>query len=173
MNVGRGLLRAWILVTVLWCVGVGALAYASVHADVSHWKWQYLHQMRDREHVGEPWNVDWKRPYYEIFRSPSVEKLAVSFDELGSEYVASWNQHVTEGTMTTDRFPDGSMLYLDTYLTKVDQQYLARAFWDQRWWRYVEIGKMWTAVLAGPPIALFILVWALLWVGRGFKAARP
>jgi hypothetical protein len=112
-------------------------------------------------------------PYYENMRSPSAEKLAVSFNELGYEYVEQWNKHVAEGTMTTISFPDGSLLYLDTQLTQADQEYLARAFWDKRWGRYAEIGKMWAAVLVGPPIALFILGWALLWVGRGFKTARP
>ena len=168
MNVGRGLFRAWILVTVLWCIGVGALAYTIVHAEISHWKWQYVHQMRKEISITQAEKVDWTRPYYENFRSPSVEKLAVSFDELGYEYVASWNNHVTEGTMTTISFPDGSLLYLNTDLTEADQQYLAQAFWGQRWWRYAKIGKMWAAVLAGPPIALFILGWGLLWVGRGF-----
>ena len=170
MNVGRGLFRAWIFVTVLWCIGVGALAYTIVPGQLSHGKWQYVHQMRKDV---EPWKEDWTRPYYENMRSPSVEKLAVSFDELGYEYVERWKKYVADGTMTAISFPDGSLLYLDTHLTQPDQEYLARAFWDQRWWRYAEIGKTWAAVLVGPPIALFIIGWALLWVGRGFKTARP
>jgi hypothetical protein len=168
MNVGRGLFRAWILVTVLWCIVIAALAYNIVHEKISHWKWQYVGQMRM-----EPWKADWTRPYYENHRSPSVEKLAVNFHELGYEYVDSWNKQLNEGTLTINRFSDGSLLYLDAALTKADREYLRQAFWDQRWRRYAEIGKMWAAVLAGPPIALFILGWGLLWVGRGFKAARP
>jgi hypothetical protein len=168
MNVGRGLFRAWILVTVLWCIVIAALAYNVVHEKISHWKWQYVGQMRM-----EPWKADWTRPYYENHRSPSVEKLAVDFDELGYEFVDSWNKRLNEGTLTIKRFSDGSLLYLDTDLTEADQEYLRRAFWDQRWRRYAEIGKMWAAILTGPPVALFILGWGLLWVGRGFKAARP
>jgi len=169
MNVGRGLFRAWVLVTVLWCIGVGALAYATVPDQLSHWKWQYLHQVREKIEISK---LDSTRPYYENMRSPSVEKLAVTFEELGYKYVAQWDKRVSEGTMTTVSFPDGSLLYVDTELTEADQLYLARAFWDQRWWRYAEVGKTWAAVLAGPPIALLILGWALLWVGRGFKTAR-
>jgi hypothetical protein len=146
MNVSRGLFRAWILVTVLWCIVIAALAYNIVHDKVSHWKWQYVHQMRKDI---EPWKVDWTRPYYENMRSPSVEKRAVNFSELGYEYVAAWSKHVTEGTMTTNSFPDGSLLYLNTDLTEADQQYLAQAFWHQRWWRYAEIGKKWAAILTG------------------------
>jgi hypothetical protein len=171
MNVGRGLFRAWILVTVLWCFGVGALAYTIVPDQLSHGKWQYVYEMRDRKDVPD-WAIDWKRPLYEIMRSPSIEKLKVGFSELGYEYVQQWDKHVAEGRMMAS-FPDGSLLYLDKQLTQADQECLARAFWDQRWRRYAEIGKTWAAVLVGPPIALFIIGWALLWVGRGFKAARP
>jgi hypothetical protein len=121
----------------------------------------------------EPWKADWTRPYYENHRSPSAEKLAVTFSELGREYVDAWNKNLNEGKLTIVRFDDHSLLYLDTDLTQADQEYLARAFWNQRWGRYAEICKMWAAVLVGPPIALFILGWALLWVGRGFKTARP
>ena len=168
MNVGRGLFRAWILVTILWCIVTAVLAYNFVHEKISHYKWQYVGQMRM-----EPWKADWTRPYYENHRSPSVEKLAVNFDELGYEFVDSWNKRLNEGTLTIKRFPDGSLLYLDTDLTEADQEYLGRAFWDQRWRRYAEIGKMWAAILTVPPVALFILGSGLLWVGRGFKAARP
>jgi len=170
MNVGRGLFRAWIFVTVLWCLGVGALGYYVVRDQISHWKWQYVTEMRDDI---APWKADWTRPYYEIHRSPSAEKLAVTFSELGREYVDEWNKHLNEGALTIVRFDDRSLLYLNALLTETDQNYLARAFWDQRWSRYAEIGKTWAAVLMGPPIALFIIGWALLWVGKGFKTARP
>jgi hypothetical protein len=160
--------RAWVFVTVLWCIGVGALAYYSVRDQISHWKWQYDAWMRM-----EPWKADWTRPYYENHRSPSAEKLAVTFSELDRKYIDEWNKSLNEGAKTIVSFNDGSILYLDAPLTEADQQYLAQAFWGQRWWRYAEIGKRWAAVLAGPPIALFIIGWGLLWVSRGFKTARP
>jgi hypothetical protein len=40
MNVGRGLFRAWVVVTVLWCLGVGAMGYYVIRDQISHWKWQ-------------------------------------------------------------------------------------------------------------------------------------
>jgi hypothetical protein len=67
------------------------------------------------------------------------------------------------------KMPDNSSLYLDTYLTEQDQQFLAKAFWDQRWWRYVSFAKVWVPIFVVPPIVLFILDWAILWVCRGFK----
>jgi hypothetical protein len=42
MNVGRGLFQAWLVVTILWVVGIGALAYSIVPANISEWKWQYV-----------------------------------------------------------------------------------------------------------------------------------
>jgi len=69
------------------------------------------------------------------------------------------------------KMPDHSSLYLDTQLTKEDQEYLAKAFWDQRWRRYASFAKIWVPILVVPPIALFILGWAILWVCRGFKTA--
>jgi len=80
--------------------------------------------------------ADWTRPYYENMRSPSIEKLAVSFSQLGYEYVEPWDKLVKDGRMNIVSFPDRSALYLDTLLTKEDQEYLSGAFWDQRWRRY-------------------------------------
>jgi hypothetical protein len=67
--------------------------------------------------------------------------------------------------------PDRSSLYLDARLTKEDQDYLVAAFWDQRWSRYASFAKIWVPILIVPPIVLFILGWAILWVCRGFKTA--
>ena len=47
------------------------------------------------------------------------------------------------GKLTVIRMPDDSLLYFSTELTEPDQQYVAKAFWDQRWWRYVSFIKLW------------------------------
>jgi hypothetical protein len=104
-------------------------------------------------------------------RSPSAEKLSVNFTEVGYEYVDRWNQSVKDGTMVIIRQPDRSSLYLDTYLNKADQNYIARAFWNQRWSRYASFAKLWLPILAIPPVVLFLLGWSILRVCRGFKAA--
>jgi hypothetical protein len=95
----------------------------------------------------------------------------VTFHELGYQYVRDWDQSVKDGKLAVIEMPDHSLLYLDTYLTEQDQEYLAKAFWDQRWWRYVSFAKVWAPVLLVPPIVVFILGWAILWVCRGFKTA--
>jgi hypothetical protein len=160
MNVSRGLLRAWIVISVLWIGSLGAMAYWTVPDSL--WKrWQYVHEVRQDIDLDK---VDWTRPYYDTMLSPSAEKLTVSFAKL--DY-GQWDKYVS--TMTIISFPDSSELYLDASLTEADKQYIARAFWVQRWWRYLDVGKPWLARLLGPPIALLALGWALLWVGRGFR----
>jgi hypothetical protein len=164
MNVGRGLLRGWILLTVLWLIGAGTLAYFIIPEDVALGKWVYIHQ--PKVPLGE---IDPSRPIDEIVRSPSAEKLAVTFDEVGDQY--DLDEAVKLGKLSVIKMPDDSSLYLNTYVTEEDQQYLAKAFWDQRWWRYASFAKVWVPILVVPPMVLFILGWAILWACRGFKAA--
>jgi hypothetical protein len=147
---------------------MGTMVYFDIGNAVSHWKWQYEHQSRTNS---PPWEIDWARPYYETHRSPSAEKLAVTFNEVEYQYVRDWDQSVKDGKLTVVEMPDNSSLYLDTYLTEQDQEYLAKAFWDQRWWRYVRFATSWVPIFVVPPIVLFILGWAILWVCRGFKTA--
>jgi len=168
MNVGRGLFRGWIFLTVLWLIGASTLAYFIISGEVSNWKWQYIHELRTNTPLQE---IDWSRPYYEIMRSPSAEKLSVTFNEVEYQYVEEWDQFVKDRKLTPVEMPDHSLLYFSTELTEQDQLYLAKAFWDQRWWRYVSFIKFWGPMLVMPPIVLFILGWAILWVCRGFKTA--
>ena len=120
--------------TVLWLIGAGTLAYFITRGEVSHWKWQYVHEARTNTLPGE---VDWSRPYYEMMRSPSAENLAVTFMKLEYQYTQEWDQFVKDGKLKIVKMPDDSLLYFSTDLTEQDQLYLAKAFWDQRWWRYV------------------------------------
>jgi len=159
MNVGRGLFRGWIFLTVLWLIGAGTLAYFIIGDEVSRWKWSYVQQIRTNTLLQE---IDWSRPYYEIMRSPSAENLAVTFRELQYQYTQEWNQSVKDGKLKIVKMPDDSSLYLSTLLTEQDQQYVAKAFWDQRWWRYFSFIKFWGPMLVVPPIVLFVLGWAIL-----------
>jgi hypothetical protein len=164
MNVGRGLFRAWILLTVLWVIGAGTLAYFIIPEEVSGGKWVYIPQLKVPLE-----QIDPSRPIDEIERSPSAEKLAVTFQEVGDQY--DLDEAVKLGHLRLVEMPDNSSLYLNTYVTEEDQQYLTKAFWDQRWWRYASLAKVWAPILVVPPIILFILGWVILWVCRGFKAA--
>jgi len=164
MNVGRGLLRGWIFLTVLWLIGAGTLAYFIIGEEISRWKWEYIHQSRTN-------NPDWQLPYYEIMLSPSAAKLPVAFTKVDYRYVERWDEQLKKGEAVRVKMPDDSSLYLITALTKTDQEYLSGVFWDQRWSRYASFAKVWIPILVAPPIVLFILGWAVLWVCRGFKTA--
>jgi hypothetical protein len=74
--------------------------------------------------------------------------------------VQQWDKLVKEGKMISIEVPDHSSLYLSTAVNKEDQEYLARAFWDQRWGRYLDVVKYtgyWAYILVGPPLVLSVI----------------
>ena len=115
--------------------------------------------------------TDWSRPYYENLQSPSEEKLTPEFHQVEYQHVASWKNMVRDGKMIAVEEPDGSHLYLPSDMSERDQTYVSAQFWNRRWSRWIEASQYWALGIFGPPIALFVLGWALLWVGRGFKKA--
>ncbi|KRR21404.1 hypothetical protein CQ14_07080 [Bradyrhizobium lablabi] len=166
MNVRRGLWRAWIFVTVLWLIGTAGLAYLVMPDQIAR-KYQYVYNMR--KDVGDPNKVDWSKDFYALMRSPSKEQLSATFDLLEYQYVTSWNEDVQKGTMIAADFPDRSRLYLSAQLTKEDQNYVSKAFWDQRWERYAKEAVPFVAGAILPPLVLLLLGSSLVWVGRGFR----
>ncbi len=165
MNVRRGLWRTWIFVTVLWVVGTVALACLILPDNVAR-KYQYVHNMR--KDVGDPNKVDWSKDFYALMQSPSKGNLPSTFDILTYQYVASWDEDVKKGTMISADFPDKSRLYMSAQMTKEDQNYVAKAFWDQRWERWRIEAWPWAVGAIVPPIILLMLGSFMLWVGRGF-----
>jgi len=168
MNVGRGLFRGWILLTVLWLTGTGIIAYNSIPREISFWRWGYINEVRDDI---DPEKVDVSRPYYENMRSPSDDRIAVTFYELEYQLPSEWDKAVKAGKVALKKMPDRSSLYLDPRLTEADQEYLADSFWSQRWWRYSSLAWSWVPYFVLPPVILLIFGWAILWVCRGFKTA--
>ena len=167
LNVGRGLFRAWIFLTVVWLIAAGTGGYFIIGNEVDQWKWQYV----DQVHPGANMIDVFTRPYYENMYSPSAEKLAVTFVELYYESIPRWNEQVKEGSVERRVMPDHSALYLDKELTRADREYLVNAFWAQRRWRYVRsFAKIWVPIVV-MPVVLFIFGWAFLWIGRGFRTA--
>jgi hypothetical protein len=165
MNVKRGLWRAWIFVTVLWVLGTGTLAYfLMVDAVAKNYQWLVLL----RKDVKEPWKHFEDLPIYEIAHWPSKEGLSVAFNPLDYEYASQWNKDVDAGKTILVDFPDHSKLYLNAQLTKEDQTYLSRAFWDQRWERWATIGLPFAGLVVLPPIVVLMLGSFMLWVARGF-----
>jgi hypothetical protein len=165
MNIRRGLWRAWIFVTVLWIIGASALAFVVLPDNVAR-KYQYIYNMR--EDVGDPNSVDWTKDFYALMQSPSRNMLPAAFDILAYQNVASSDGDVKKGTMIAVDFPDRSRLYMSAQMTKDDQNYVSKAFWDQRWKRYGTEALPFIGGALIPPLVLLILGSFLMWVGRGF-----
>ncbi len=164
----RGLFRAWVFISILWIIAVGAMAYLTIPDEVRLGRWQYLQRLKEGRTISE---IDWNR-YYESFRSPSEEKADVQFDPVEYYYQESLDKDVEEGHMKRIKVGNESIVYLRPQLTNEDFEYVIDAFWHQRWWRYFKASQYWALGILVPPIGLFVLGWALLWVGRGFKTAK-
>jgi hypothetical protein len=165
MNVRRGLWRAWIFVSVLWIIGTAALAFLILPENMAK-RYQYVYTMRTD--VGDPNKVDWSKDFYALMQSPSRNMLTASFDILGYQYVSAWDEDVKKGTMIVAEFPDNSKLYLSSQMTKEDQDYVAKQFWNQRWRRYGSDALPFIAGAIVPPVLLLLLGSFVLWVVRGF-----
>jgi len=168
MNVGRGLFRAWVFLSILWIAGLGFIAYSEISQKITAPIWGYVYPLRE--------DVDFDKmtstALYESMRSPSAEKLKPEFHQVEYKYVSQWKDSVRDGTMIALSKPDGSHLYLDSRMNKQDQEYVANAFWNQRWRRWLEASQYWALAIFGAPALLFVLGWGLLWVGRGFKGTK-
>ena len=164
MNVGRGFFRAWILVSVLWILGAGAIAYSIVAPDTIQGSFQPSGRLKE----GVPWETDYTKPFYDVMRSPAAEKLAVVFFPVERRYRTEWEK---ASDMHVVLMPDGSRVYMNDGYNEADRAYIATQFWDQRWRRWghaAAIIALWAFV---PCVLLFILGYSLLWVARGFTRA--
>lgn len=163
MNVGRGLFRAWVVISVLWIGGACIMSYMFVCPDTV---WGGFQPSASKGLAKLPLgDTDFSKPFYEWMRSPSAEKLDVVFHSVGWRQRIDWEK---DPSMITVEMPDGSRLYMHAGFNEADQNYIAKQFWDQRWTRRgyaAGIVALWAFV---PCALLFILGYALLWVGRGF-----
>jgi hypothetical protein len=166
MNVRRGLWRTWIFLTALWVIGTVTLAYFVLPESVASRKYQYVYNMRSD--VPDPNKVDWTKDFYSLMQSPSKEKLASTFDIQTYQYATTWDEDVKKGMLITVEFPDKSHLYMSAQMTQVDRDYVAKAFWNQRWERWGIETLPWVAGAIVPPIILLLLGSFMVWVGRGF-----
>ena len=65
MNVGRGLFRAWIVISVLWIAGAGIVAYGIVSADTVRGSFQPTMETKGGL---KWWDIDCSKPFYETMR---------------------------------------------------------------------------------------------------------
>jgi hypothetical protein len=164
MNVGRGLFRAWILVSILWVIGAGFMAYTIESPDALHGQFQPTVVIKKEVPVEEINEVDFGKPFYGVGVSPSQLNLKTEF----SSYRDSPDAHTQFYSVD---FPDGSRLYIPARYNEADRNYIEKQFWDQRWGRWGYAAGVIAAWALLPCVLLFILGYSLLWVGRGFKHA--
>jgi hypothetical protein len=164
MNWNRGLLRLWVLITVLWLGFVGYLA-SDVFLKRVPFRGDYQYEIQTKD---MPWNIDWSKPLYEIIYAPGKGLFPDAFSPVDEKYIQEWDARVKAGNLIRLDFSDSSALYLNAGLSKQDQEYLSRLFWDRRWRRYWSKIAPWLAGAFGPPLSLLILGFAIGWVRRGF-----
>jgi GYF domain 2 len=164
-RVGRGLFRAWVVVSALWIAGTSVVGYWTVVPDVVHGNFQ----AEGRIKVGlDPANFDPKKPFYDQVRSPSVEKLKVTFLPLDWATRSKFDE---DAFMKKFEVENGGFVYMPKSYNNEDTKYIVLQFVDQSWGRWGRAAatiSLWALI---PCIALFILGYTLLWIGRGFKRA--
>jgi len=168
MNVGRGLFRAWVLVSILWIAGAGTAAYLAVVPDTVSGNYQPVLEIRKEAWNATTESIDWNKPFYELIVSPSAEKSEVLFSKVDWEYLAEWEKGQSHKLVN---FPDDSTLFVQKQYTEADKEYVVQQFWQQRWTRRGKAAGIVAAWALVPCVALFALGYALLWVGRGFRRA--
>ena len=161
MNISRGLFRAWVLISLLWIMGAGFVAYTIATPDTVRGAFQPSGATKG---FVDPFDL--KKPFYETMRSPSAEKLSLQFREVEWRDRSEWDK---DGSMAVVDMPDGSRLYMHYQYNEADKNYIAQQFWDQRWRRWGYAAGVIAAWAFLPCILLFILGYSLLWVGRGFR----
>jgi len=165
MNIGRGLFRAWLLVSILWIIGAGFLAYTMIAPDTIRGAFQPSATLKDGL---KPWEADYRKPFYEVMRSPAAEKLRIEFFEVEKRYQSQWDN---DSSMIKVEVPDGSHIYMHSGYNEADRNYISEQFWDRRWSRWASAAGLIAVWAFVPCIVLFIFGYSLLWVARGFKQA--
>lgn len=166
MNVGRGLVRAWIVVSIIWIVVAGPTLYFIMAGDIEHGNFQPTVVVR--KEAGEIDKIDWNRPFYELAISPTAAKLQMEFAPVEWLYVPDWKKGQSHNIVT---LPDGSTLFVPKGYNQADKDYITHQFWEQRWRRLMGAFTFAAGFALVPCALLFILGYATWWIGRGFKTA--
>lgn len=162
MNIGRGLFRAWLLVSVLWIIGAGLISYTTVAPDTLHGRFQSTLIMKKGTTAEQVDKIDFGKPFYDLGVSPAQSNSTITFS-LDHDDPAVRSQFISV------EFPDGSLLYIPAGYNEADKNYISKQFWDQRWSRWASAGGLIAAWTFVPCLVLFIFGYSLLWVARGFR----
>jgi hypothetical protein len=156
MNVGRGLFRAWVLVSILW---IGAVMLLPTLPLIDR---NYVPIMKIKGNPSEETTKIIMGPrtpnFYNYVTSPSAEKLPMEFGRGPAERLTNFR---------LIDFADGTKLYIPPGYNEADLDYIVEQFEQQRVSRRTSDVKLFGVV---PCVVLFVLGCAVLWVGRGFAA---
>ena len=134
MNWSRGLLRAWMVFTVFWSLGIGIATY---------------HQWPQKEQFAEN-----PKPYYTgaftYIGNGGAPNLHIVQAPDGSRYDVTSPEGATPDEVTAHarQFVSNEMEYRQSVRENL---------------------VMAVAMTAGLPAVLFVIGWAVLWIGRGFR----
>ncbi|MDQ6701645.1 MAG: hypothetical protein M3Z96_00275 [Pseudomonadota bacterium] len=166
MNWKHDLIRLWALTSILWLLVVSYLASGVFFKPLPfQGDYQYVVQTKEM-----PWNIDWNKPYYETCYAPGKGRFPDKFTTVDDEqYIQQFDEGRKAGKLALIEFPDNSRLYMPEELTETDKNYLAKLFFEQRWYRYVWKISSWLVSAFGLPLLVLIFGFAIAWVSGGFK----
>jgi len=170
MNFSRGFFRLWAVLTAIWLVLAGLIAWMNV-SDATIGRYQYALEAKggvDNPFEGPP------RPTEEIFAKPSEARYPPNFSRLDYQYWQGFDDAVKAGTMNRVEFPDATSLYVSTAFGQSEAELVCRWFWEGRWRRRLEaLGRQGTllgwAVI--PPLLLLAAWFVGRWIVAGFRRA--
>jgi hypothetical protein len=79
MNVGRGLFRAWVMISILWIVGAGGFAYLIILPDMVSGGFEPVVDVKTGTTPGMMEEIGRTIPFYDLAVSPATEKLTIRF----------------------------------------------------------------------------------------------
>ena len=173
MGIGRNAFKVWLTASICWILALGITVYAGAIFPAP-----YETEFPLRSDL-EPWQPDWRKsdplrhPLYDIIRSPSAEKLPLTFHWRGYGLGADWNQHIHAREMPSYRFPGGETLDLPAELTEADRDYVQRVFWDQRWQRWNQTLGPFARMAIFLPLGAFVVVWLARRLKITFTGKQP
>jgi hypothetical protein len=168
VGIGRKGFKIWLTTSIFWIIAIVTMIHAGRVFPVG-----YQTNFPLRTDLG-PWNDEWpingplRHPLYQIIRSPSAEKLSLTFQWRGYS-TGQWNEHIHARNLPRFSFPGGETLDLPADLTDTDREYVKQAFWDQRWKRWGETLGPFVRWAIFVPLGFFVV----LWLARRFPSLRP
>jgi hypothetical protein len=166
MNLRLGLFRLWTVSSFIWVVIVGALAYIEITRPHAFPR-EYYYVLQPKIKSAAP---DWTKPFYATNFEPGQGPEKETFSIFDSSLKKEWQENGRLSASTAIQFEDGTLLYIPSEIVKTDGRKIGEFFLAQRWQRYFAYVWPWLVGFILPPVLLFLVGRALLWVLNGFLA---